>query len=393
MTLTANPTGGAPPYTYLWSTGETTASIVISPTVTTTYTVTTTDACLNESVSENIEIIVPDLPPMTLNVSPDITEICPYLPRILEANPSGGSGNYTYYWSSNSNPNLGGGNAITVTPSTTTMYTINVTDNCGNSVTDSILYTITSPPLILEMSPAQEVCPGDSAFISVQASGGYGQYFYYWSHSGDTTPGIWVNPYTTTTYEVIVSDECQTFTVEGTTTVTVVAPFANFSSSSTTYFNGLPITFINESVNGVDFEWDFGDGNTDNFSNPSNTYNEPGTYLVTLIAIDEKGCTDTIIKPINIEDEWFLYVPNSFTPDDDRFNNTFEASTIGVQSLKIDIFNRWGEVVYQSNDSNFIWNGTYNDSIAPDGTYTYSIEFITDSGRNKTQLGHVNLLR
>ena len=99
------------------------------------------------------------------------------------------------------------------------------------------------------------------------------------------------------------------------------------------------------------------------------------------------------IKPINIEDEWFLYVPNSFTPDDDRFNNTFEASTIGVQSLKIDIFNRWGEVVYQSNDSNFIWNGTYNNSIAPDGTYTYSIEFITDSGRNKTQLGHVNLLR
>lgn len=393
VTLTANPTGGAPPYTYLWSTGETTASIVISPIVTTTYTVTTTDACLNESVSETIEIIVPDLPPITLNVSPDITEICPYLPRILEANPSGGSGNYTYYWSSNSNPNLGGGPAITVTPSTTTMYTINVTDNCGNSVTDSILYTITSPPLILEMSPAQEVCPGDSAFISVQASGGYGQYFYYWSHSGDTTLGIWVNPYTTTTYEVIVSDECQTFTVEGTTTVTVVAPFANFSSSSTTYFNGLPITFINESVNGVDFEWDFGDGNTDNFSNPSNTYNEPGTYLVTLIAIDEKGCTDTIIKPINIEDEWFLYVPNSFTPDDDRFNNTFEASTIGVQSLKIDIFNRWGEVVYQSNDSNFIWNGTYNNSTAPDGTYTYSIEFITDSGRNKTQLGHVNLLR
>jgi gliding motility-associated-like protein len=146
-------------------------------------------------------------------------------------------------------------------------------------------------------------------------------------------------------------------------------------------------------VNGVDFEWDFGDGNTDNFSNPSNTYNEPGTYLVTLIAIDEKGCTDTIIKPINIEDEWFLYVPNSFTPDDDRFNNTFEASTIGVQSLKIDIFNRWGEVVYQSNESNFIWNGTYNNSTAPDGTYTYSIEFITDSGRNKTQLGHVNLLR
>ncbi|NRA11959.1 MAG: gliding motility-associated C-terminal domain-containing protein, partial [Crocinitomicaceae bacterium] len=392
-TLTANPSGGAPPYTYLWSTGETTQTISITPGATTIYTVTVTDACLIESASNDIEITVPIIPPLVLNQTPDITEICPYLPALLEANAVGGSGNYTYQWSSSFDPNLGTASSINVAPSTTTTYTVIVTDNCGNTTTGTILYTVTSPPLILTMSPNLEICPFDSVYISVVPTGGYGQYYYYWTHTGETTDGVWVTPGSTTTYDVIVSDECQTFTVDGSMTVTVVAPTADFTTSSTTFFNNFPITFVNQSQNAVDYEWTFGDGNTDTFIHPTNTYDEPGLYYITLIAIDDKGCTDTIVKPINIEEEWFIYIPNTFTPDGDRNNNDFRVSTIGIRSLDVGIYNRWGELIFTSPDLNFIWDGTYHGLYVPDGTYTYNIVFVTNSGRDKNLRGHVNVLK
>jgi gliding motility-associated-like protein len=393
VTLTAVPSGGAAPYTFNWNTGETTESITVTPGSTTTYSVTVEDACLGDQASESFEVVVPVLPPLVLNETADITEICPYIPATLEANPSGGSGVYTYQWSSPGNPNLGNGPTLDVIPSTTTIYTITVSDNCGNTTTEQIVYTITSPPLVLDISPGIEVCPNDSAYIEVQPTGGYGQYFYFWPHSGETTQGVWVNPPQTTNYEVIVSDECQTFTVDTNVTITVVAPTADFTSTSTVFFNNLPITFENQSQNATSYFWDFGDGNTDTFTHPSNTYDTPGLYDITLIAYDEKGCTDTIVKQLNIEEEWYIYIPNTFTPDGDRFNNDFHVSTVGIQSLQIDIYNRWGEVIFTSSDMNFQWDGTYLGVYVPDGTYTYSVNFVTNSGRDRNIRGHVNVLK
>jgi gliding motility-associated-like protein len=243
------------------------------------------------------------------------------------------------------------------------------------------------------MVPPVEICPGDSAFISASAVGGYGDYYYFWHHSGETTQGVWVNPSSTSSYSVSVSDECQTFSVLGSTQVIVIRPTADFNSSSTTYFNNLPITFVNFSQNAVTYEWEFGDGNTSNFVHPSNTYLNPGMYEVTLVAIDEKGCTDTITKPILIEEEWYVYIPNTFTPNGDRANNTFSVSTFGVSSLTIDIYNRWGELVYTDDALDFEWDGTYKGIYVQDGTYTYNVEFVTNSGREKKRVGHVNVLR
>ena len=393
VVLTAQPAGGAPPYTYLWSTGETTQSITVAPGSTTTYAVDVTDACLVETASDSYEVVVPVLPPLVLNETADITEICPYIPATLSANASGGSGGYTYQWSSTFESDLGSASSIDVVPSTTTTYTVVVTDNCGNITTEDIVYTITSPPLTLTMSPDVEICPGDSVQISVTPSGGFGNYYYNWFHSGESTATIWVSPDRTTDYIVSVSDECQTFTVQGTTKVIVVKPTADFTTTSTVFFNDLPITFLNESQNATQYEWDFGDGNTDTFIHPSNVYDEPGLYYITLVAIDDKGCTDTIVKPINIEPEWYIYVPNTFTPDGDRHNNDFRVSTVGISDLNISIYNRWGEAIFTDSGIDFIWDGTYLNAYVNDGTYTYQIDFVTISGRERTIYGHINVLR
>jgi gliding motility-associated-like protein len=393
LELTAVASGGVGPYTYSWTTGETTSSIFVAPTSSQTYTVSVTDNCLNETATGSGTVSVPIYPPLTIDLTDDITEICPYISAQLDATPAGGAQGYTYQWSNSLNQLLGTISSQVVTPSTTTTYTIIVTDQCGNEIIDSVLYTITSPPLILTMSPTVEICPGDSVQISVSATGGYGQYYYLWPATGETTSQIWVKPSSSANYNVIVSDECQTFTVSGNTIVSVVHPTANFIISSNTLFNDLAITFQNLSLNATTYQWYFGDGNSSTVVHPNNTYDNPGTYNITLIAIDDKGCRDTIIKQIGIQEEYYIYVPNTFTPDGLRLNSTFKASTIGIKTLQIRIFNRWGEVVFSSDDLDFEWDGKYRNIPVQDGTYSWKISYVTNRGIEETITGHVNLIQ
>ena len=393
LEVIANATGGVGPYTYLWNTGETTSSIFVSPTSSQTYTVTVVDNCLLQSATGSGTVSVPVYPPLSVQSTADITEICPYLPTDLLGIVSGGAGNYTYQWSSTVEGQLGTQIGQTVTPSTTTIYTITATDQCGTVDSAATIYTVTSPPLVLTMSPGVEICPFDGVSVSVAATGGYGNYYYIWPQTGDTINQIFVNPGTTTTYNVIVSDDCQTFTVNGNTTITVVKPTADFIISSQTLFNDLPITFQNTTLNGDYYQWYFGDGNTSNLVHPNNTYDLPGTYQILLIASDQKGCIDSIQKPITIEDEYYVYVPNAFTPDGERFNTYFCISTIGVKSGEILIFNRWGELVFESKDLNFQWDGTYNGTLIQDGTLSWKLNYTTNSGRTKKITGHITILK
>jgi gliding motility-associated-like protein len=393
LELIAIASGGVGPYTYSWNTGESTSSIFVSPTSTQTFTVSVTDACLNQTATGSGTVNVPVYPPITIQETADITEICPYLPMQLEAIVNGGAGNYTYQWYIENGEELGNQQTQIVTPPATTTYWIVVTDQCGLSDSVNVLYTITSPPLVLSISPPIAKCPEDTVTLTVTATGGYGQYFYYWPDTQSTGPSITVAPTQTELYTVIVSDECQTFTVTDSVLVTVQQPTASFWASSETLFDDLPITFQNWSINAETYSWDFGDGQTSNVVHPNNTYAEPGTYLITLIAVDDLGCVDTVAYPITIEEAWYVYVPNTFTPDGLRLNSLFSVSTIGIEKLSIRVFNRWGEEVYQSEDQYFEWDGSYQNVPVQDGTYTWKIDFLTRSGKERTITGHVNVIR
>lgn len=393
--LIANATGGGGGYTYQWSTGETTESIFVSPASTQNYSVTVTDDCLNQSAQASTTVSVPTFDPLIADATDDITEQCPYVPFDLNVEVTGGSGTYTYLWTDPEGNVLSNGNAVNVVPSETTTYTVTVTDACGNETSDEVTITILSPPLVLSITPKQEICPGDSALITVTATGGFGDYYYNWTHSNDTTASVWVNPETTTTYTVLVEDDCGTFHVQASSKVVVVKPDANFRVVTTPLFTNLPITFQNLTENGATYEWEFGEGSTSTMTHPNNVYTESGTYDVTLIATDAKGCIDSITKPITILDEYYIYVPNAFTPDGNRYNNTFRVSTINIVEFQIQIFNRWGELVYSSVDKNFEWDGTYNNEMVPDGTYVWKIKYseVNQPEEDRMMTGHITVLR
>lgn len=393
VNLIANATGGGGNYSYSWSTGETTQQIAVSPTNTQNYTVQVTDACLNQTANAIATVTVPTFTPISITSSPDIVEICPYITHNLTTSASGGAGSYSFNWFDINGGQLGNTTSIDVTPSTSTIYTVEVTDMCGNTATDQINYTITSPPLLVTTSPIQTICPGDSVQIWAAASGGYGQYYYNWISTGETTSSIWVNPTVSTNYEVLISDECQTFSVTGIASVSVISPVADFTITSQVLFNDIPITFQNLSSGSVSYQWNFGDGNTSTLVHPNNTYADPGTYYITLIATNILGCTDTVVKPITIQEEYWVYVPNTFTPDGNEFNNYFTAKYINIVSNKVQIFNRWGQLIFETTDLRWYWDGTYKDLPCPDGTYTYKIKYVSNSGIEETIVGHVNLLR
>ena len=160
------------------------------------------------------------------------------------------------------------------------------------------------------------------------------------------------------------------------------------------------VNFTNESTGGVDFTWDFGDGSDNEFGyNSSHEFpNEnSGTYVVTLIASEGTDCADNERLVIQINDVLIFYVPNTFTPDDDPFNPIFIpvfGSGLDESDYELIIFNRWGEVVFETRDVYEGWDGTYKGQPVKDGTYVWKLEFLeTMSDKRHSYHGHVNVLR
>ena len=391
VSINSQISGGVQPYVYQWSTGQTTGSITINPTSTQSVWLAVTDACTGIPAYDTIVVNVPVFTPLDLVVSADITEICPYIEAMIGVTASGGSGQYNYIWTTNGV--LSGSNdSLLVNPGSSTTYVISVTDNCGNNLQDTVLYTILSPPLTLQNNGPFQICPGDSVQLSVSASGGYGSYYYLWSNQ-ETTPQITVAPQFSTSYYVQVSDECQTFEVTAVAFVQVVKPIADFYVMTQAPMQGLLVQFENASQNAWSYTWAFGDGNGSFLVNPSHVFTQSGPYEITLIASNQQGCLDSISKWIDIAPERYIYLPNSFTPDGDGLNEYFYGRFIGLKSVRFYIFNRWGEEIFFSDDLNFVWDASYEGTPVQDGTYSWYLIYEIEKGIYENLSGHVNVIR
>jgi gliding motility-associated-like protein len=162
-------------------------------------------------------------------------------------------------------------------------------------------------------------------------------------------------------------------------------PVANFSFSPNTptdYDN--EVEFTDLSVGSTSWMWDFGNGQGSNEQNPSTIYDGPGDYLVSMRIESGSGCADSVSYIIRYRGDVTLYVPSSFTPDGDNLNDYFQVVTSSdIDLFTITIFDRWGTVVFQSNDIEEKWNGGVYGTYAtedhlyysPDGTYSYVITY------------------
>ncbi|MGV3632372.1 MAG: choice-of-anchor L domain-containing protein [Bacteroidota bacterium] len=392
ITLTPVMTGGLAPITFQWSTGETTPTINVTPTQTTVYSVTVTDFCLNSTATDDAEIYIPPVVPIIIQPIADVTEVCPFITQTFTAQASGGTGStYNYQWQL-SGAIIGTNPSIQITPSQTGTYDLFVSDLCGASSTTSFTYTVVTPLLIPEINTPAIICPGDSVLLTASATLGFGEYSYDWSHTQQNSPNVWVTPLETTTYNVSVSDACQTYSVPIETTVPVYVPNANFTFNSSSLDINSEIQFVNTTANGVSYSWNLGNGESSTLENPSAVYPDIGEYIVTLIAVDAIGCIDTVSKVINIGST--IYIPNTFTPDGNRFNNEFEPVGYNMKLISFEIYNRWGELIFEATGSERMsWDGTYKGRPCPDGVYTYKVRYREPNQDEFVKVGHVTLMR
>jgi len=181
-----------------------------------------------------------------------------------------------------------------------------------------------------------------------------------------------------------------------------------FANKDEVFIPNDPVVFTNTSFNADSYLWNFGDGGTSTEQSPVYNYQSQGEYQVTLIANTDFGCTDTFRLPNTVfaQLEGRLNVPNAFTPNPNGpnsgrinpgsradLNDVFYAKMNGVSNYELNIFNKWGELIFVSKDQNIGWNGYYRGELCKQDVYVWKIKAEFVDGKQVVEVGDLMLLR
>lgn len=165
-----------------------------------------------------------------------------------------------------------------------------------------------------------------------------------------------------------------------------------------------PATIINPEIHFTDqstgiidqWLWHFGTGASSNVANPTYTYADTGVYVVQLIATNNHGCVDSAQSNVVIEQIVSFYAPNAFTPNGNGNNDEFRVYGDGVDKshFTMSIYNRWGELIFKTNDYNTGWNGGRGNSstVVEEGVYVWRVVFKDYTGQQHEYVGHVTVI-
>jgi gliding motility-associated-like protein len=356
--------------------------LTVSPNVSTTFTLTGTDPN-NCSTSIPVQVTVNPLP--NIQLSSNQPDYCVGENILLQV-----TGGVNYSW-----PQFPGNasqqNSIA---QMNTMFYVAGSDanNCSNEDSLSI---VVFPNPVLQISQDQEICAGEIVSINVSGANSYS-----WIPQGSGSQSF-LSPGSSTTYTVIGTDNNSCSSQITTTVIVHPNPIASFSASPMITTSDSPtIDFINNSTGLVQSILTVGDGIIYDIFDSQLEHTYPyseGNYSVHLNVTNQFDCEDSTSLVIQIKGDEIFYVPNTFTPDGDEHNHQFyPIFTTGFDpaNFQMDIYNRWGELIYQSFNSSKGWDGYFNGLVCPIGTYTWKIIYkIPDTDEYKICTGHLNLIR
>ena len=385
-TVTLNGNGAV---SYVWDNGISN-NVSFTPLATNTYTVVGTDVngCQN---SDDVLVTVNPLP--NVNAGPDLT-ICEG-----DAITLSGTGAQIYAW------NNGAQNNVSFVPTTNQTYTVIGTDINGCVNSDELSLSINPIPMVSFIADLTLGCSPLNVLLT------------------NTTPNSSNSIWTINGTEQIVAQNLNysflgaidCYDISLTTSVNGCAN--TFSTTDFICVNPTPIAlfdfteeivneqlsnlvFFNNSQFATQYSWDFGDNSA--FSNEENPIHEYFTSLldefnISLIATSEFGCIDSLTRTFKVREKLIYYVPNSFTPNGDELNNTFfPIFTSGFEpnSYHLTVYNRWGQIIFESLDYRVGWDGTFKNKMVEEGVYQWKIEFDTKLNQERKVIhGHVSLLK
>jgi gliding motility-associated-like protein len=399
---------GTPGYTFLWNTsGETTANPDSLVAGTNTVTITDANGC---TVDFNVDLTEPNALQIS-SISEDTTA-CVDDSVKLYANGSGGSSSYIYTWKSNGNF-VGTGDTIFVKPTMdSSEYCVTLSEQCGSPDTQECV-TISYPEGITPLiSPDNTgACyPVEVNFGNVTNTNETVDYSV-WSYgdgTSDTISGLDTASHSfgvglfDVSIEIVSERGCRYSRVFNSLIEGYDYPEASFyvNPNPASVFEPEVDIFSQSSGDATSFQW-FAEDAEPNFStleNPTFQYpSEVEDYPVILVVENGNGCRDTVERLVRIQNEVLIFAPNTFTPDSDGYNDKWRVyiQGIAVSSFHLELYNRWGELIFESFDPDGAWDGTYGGmGLVSDGTYIWKIEARDAENDNKYEFkGFVNVLK
>jgi gliding motility-associated-like protein len=398
-TATATMTPPIGNISYNWSNTQTTQTatgLVAGPY---TCTISNTIGCTSTvpvTVTQNPQLLIQNL--LLTNAT------CADSDAIISYNAVGGVIPYQYALngvaSTNTEDSLAGGN-----------YLIHVTDalSCTrDSLVTLLAPTALTPSIVPDVT--LQCAPGTFTFTNTSSpAANIASTIYDWGDGTiDTTniygpiQHIYNTPGTWNILVSLLSDYGCTYTDTMLSMVeTTQPPIANFviqPNPTTTYTTHVTCSDWSSEIPTV-WEWSAPGATPTNISLQQPWFMYPelaGEYYITLKVTDYLGCWDTITHKLIIEDEMLVFVPNTFTPNGDEWNNKFQWTILGINDalFRLQIWNRWGELIWETRDPYSYWDGSYNGKLAPEGIYTWTMLATNkiDAGK-RTFIGSINIIK
>lgn len=379
--------------TYTWSptanlNAATGTTVNANPNTTTTYSVigASTLGCVGTATTGLTVVPTP-----TITTSANPITVCSGETSTLSAS---GATNYT--WSPSATLSNVNGSTTEASPILTTTYTVIGTNGtapflCTSSNTIKV-NAIPNPTVIAGAN--QIICEGSNALLYA-----IGANTYTWSPNAgivdihDSTTNVYPQGSGVFIY-TITGTSSNNCTGSNTLQVTVNPLPTVYAGEDTTINIDNTVTLFGTGNNYVQLGFVSASDGTSLSCNycPTVTVNPQNNTCYTLEAISSFGCKNTDVVCITVTKDWNVYIPNAFTPDGDKLNEVFIPVGYAISEIKLTIFDRWGHVVFKSNDTVIGWDGTKNGKVCEQGVYVYQAEITAMSGEKVIKTGHVTLI-
>jgi gliding motility-associated-like protein len=399
--------GGTPAYTYTWSPsiGTTGGPFVVTPTTSTTYTVTAVDAngCVSAQQFPSV-FVNPQIDVVATDVS-----VCDGNAVTISASATGGTGGpYTYSWSNGAS---GASQSVSPTGAVSVDYIVTANDiGCSIATTDTSTVVINPLAVSFMSVPAASGCEDFSTTFTGLSNIGTTYSWNFGDGSGTFAGTPITHTYTTSgTYTVVLTVTtalgCTSSVTEPNYITVFPSPVAGFTSNPQPAYSTAPlVSFVDQSSGGNEWDWDFIYTNpqlglyTDTLQNPTFSYPDSGIYIVQQVVTNSFGCTDTAYNNVEIIPEYVFFAPNAFTPNNhDGINDVFMPKGVGIDpnNFEMYIFDRWGNLIYKTTDVTKGWDGTANGgkNVAQIDVYVWKVKTQDFRGEGHSYVGHVTIVK
>ena len=273
-----------------------------------------------------------------------------------------------------------------------TSFTYLLYDECGDTVLfTQELYLKQYEPMVYERDTVR-VCPGDSAYLSPVYLGGENPLTFYWlDNLTQNNPRV-ILPWNDSTYVPFsVSDGCDILLLDSALAINMPKPSAGFQYLNDPYVP-LRVAFSEKAQNEVSWTW-YLDSTIITGEEFEYDFARPGDFEVTQVVTSDFGCIDSITLIVAVETDFYLYIPTAFSPNNDGINDCFSIKGVGFEGIDFQIFNRWGNVVYSSENDADCWDGTYKGKPLPLGAYSWRLIVDLPFDEISIKEGILNIIR